>query len=135
LHSILCAAVLWAAPVSADPYFKDPDIVWSNYVLIEKPYDTKLSCPRLKAEIAHVESDIRILIKAQRRTEDAIRQAFDTQNSMGRDQGGFLNTGTSKVAFAYVKGRDQIKESRRIAELRRDHLQSLLPSCRAAPGQ
>lgn len=114
---------------------QDDDIVWPTYTLVEKSYDKTLTCSRLQAEIDHVNSDIKMLIKARLMSEKALHQAYDTQSAVGRDQGGFLNTGTAKVAFSYADAREQIKESRRIAELRRDHLRDLLPSCKqvAAP--
>ena len=109
----------------------DNDIVWPTYTLVTKSYDAGLPCTRLRAEIDHVDSDIRMLVKARAMAENAWRQAEDTQSAMGREQGGaFLNTGTAKVAFSYVQARDEIKESLRIAELRRGHLLGLTASCK-----
>jgi hypothetical protein len=127
-------AVLAGATVLAVPVAAGDDIVWPVYTLVAKSYDTRLTCPQLRAEIGNVEKDIRILTKARRQTEEAIRTMRETQTSMGRDQGGsFLNTGTSKASFEYIEARDQMKESKRIAELRRDHLNGLVPSCKDAP--
>ncbi len=109
---------------------QDDDVVWVTYLLVEKSYDKTLTCSALHAEIDHVNSDIKMLIKARLMSEKALRQAYDTQSAVGREQGGFLNTGTAKEAFTYADAREQIKESRRIAELRRDHLMELVPSCK-----
>jgi hypothetical protein len=128
---IVAAAVAFGAARAGNIKAHDDDIVWPTYTLVSKSYDTRLTCPRLKAEIDHVNSDIRMLVKARDMAENAWRRAEDTQSAMGRDQGGFLNTGTAKVAFTYVRARDEIKESQRVAELRRDHLVELLPSCKA----
>jgi hypothetical protein len=114
--------------------FHDDDIIWPTYVLVTKSYDAKLTCTRLRAEIAYVESDIRLLVKARLKAEQALRTSYDTQTSMGREQAGaFLNTATNKAGFSYVEARDQIRESRRVAELRRDHLNELLPNCVEPP--
>jgi hypothetical protein len=118
---VLCTAVRPA---------QDDDIVWPTYLLVEKSYDKTLTCSRLRTEIDRVNADIKTLIKARLMSEKALRQAYDTQSAVGREQGGFLNTGTAKEAFSYAEAREQIKESRRIAELRRDHLMELLPSCK-----
>ncbi len=125
------AAFIAASASAGNPKFHDDDIIWPTYTLVSKSYDATLSCPKLRAEIDHVNSDIGMLIKARHMAERAWRSAEDTQSAMGRDQGGFLNTGTAKVAFSYVQARDEIKESQRVAELRRDHLVELLPSCKA----
>ena len=128
---LLVAAALACGGASArDIKAHDGDIVWPTYVLVSKSYDSGLSCPKLNSEIGNVERDIRMLIKARLMAEQSLRQANDTQSSMGRDQGGFLNTGTSKVSLSYLEAREQIKESQRVAELRRDHLIELRPSCK-----
>lgn len=109
---------------------QDDDIVWPTYALVEKSYDKTLTCSALHAEIDHVNSDIKMLIKARLMSEKALRQAYDTQSAVGREQGGFLNTGTAKEAFSYAEAREQIKELRRVAELRRDHLLGLVATCK-----
>jgi len=122
-----------SAPVAADPYYKDPDIVWPTYTLVSKSYDSTLSCPQLQAEIDKVDADIRLLRHAQDKVEDAMRRSFDTQNSAGREvDGTLLNTAVSKAGSIYTEGREQIRESRRVAELRRSHLGELTASCRKA---
>lgn len=118
---VLCTAVRPA---------KDDDIVWPTYLLVEKSYDKTLTCPRLRTEIDRVNADIKMLIRARMMAQNAIHQAHDNQDSTGREQGGFLNTGTAKAAFSYAEAREEIKESRRIAEMRRDHLMELVPSCK-----
>ena len=130
--AFLLAALTAAA--SAGSYYPDPAIVWPTYLLVEKSYDAQLTCPRLASEIAKVESDITLLKRAQVRVEDALRISYDTQGSAGREQGGaMLNTAITRAGFLYTEGREQIRESRRIAEARRDHLQGLTGSCRAEP--
>jgi hypothetical protein len=130
LVSVIAGAALSAA-AAAPVVLGQDDIVWPRYVLVSKSYDTRLTCPQLQTEIDRVNSDLHMLMMAKLKAEQALRQAYDTQTSMGREQAGaFLNTGTAKVAFAYMDARDEIKESRRIAELRRDHLVQLIPLCK-----
>lgn len=123
---------IFSLPAAADPYYKDPDIVWPTYTLVSKSYDITLTCPKLQAEIDKVEADIRLLNHAQNKVEEAMHRSFDTQNSAGRDvDGALLNTAVSKAGSIYTEGREQIRESRRVAELRREHLQGLASTCKA----
>jgi len=121
------------APAWAGPYYPEAEIVWPTYVLVVKSYDVALSCPQLQAEIAKVDGDIHLLHVAQNRVEDALRAAYDTQGASGREVGGsMLNTAVTKAGGTYTEGRAQIRESARIAQLRRDHLQDLSGQCPAS---
>jgi hypothetical protein len=132
--SLLAAAAVLSAPALAGPYYPDPAIVWPTYLLIEKSYDSALSCPKLAAEIDKVSGDISLLAKAQVQVQEALRNSFDTQNSAGREvDGALLNTAYSRAGSLYSEGRMQIRESRRIAEARRDHLKSLEKTCHPEP--
>ncbi|MDR3526782.1 MAG: hypothetical protein P4L57_05845 [Rhizomicrobium sp.] len=127
---IVLAFVGLAAPAGADPYYPAGDIAWPTYLLVTKSYDATLSCGQLQSEIAKVDGDIHLLHVAQNRVEDALRTAYDTQGATGRDVGGaMLNTAVTKAGLIYSQGRDQIRESARLASLRREHLQNLAARC------
>ena len=122
-----CGATAFAF---AEPYDGERPIEWPKYLLVGKSYDATLSCSKLNEEIDKVDIDITALHKAKVRVEDALRLSIDTQNSAGREEGGvLLNTAVSRAGQIYTVGRAQIRESLRIAEARRDHLQSFQGSC------
>lgn len=118
----------------ADPYDGERPIEWPKYLLVGKSYDATLSCSKLNEEIDKVDTDITALHKAKVRVEDALRLSIDTQNSAGREEGGvLLNTAVSRAGQIYTVGRAQVRESLRIAEERRDHLETFRGSCQKNP--
>jgi len=134
LRSFAVLALLGlAAPVGADPYYPNAEIVWPTYLLVTKSYDASLTCEQLRVEIAKVDGDIHLLHVAQDRVEDALHAAYDTQGSTGREVGGaMLNTAVTKAGLMYSQGREQIRESARLAALRHDHLKDLAARCSAS---
>ncbi len=126
---LVAAAVLSAAagPVG--------DIVWPEYTLVSKPYDVQLTCPRLKADIAHVDADLALLHEAQVKAEEAVRIERDMRSPTGRAMADTSSIRTRDGGATYVETRGKIKESRHIASQRRDYLMALLPACKdpAAP--
>lgn len=127
----LAAAVALSAEVAmaAGPM---GDIVWPEYTLVSKPYDEQLSCPRLKAEIDHVDADLTALRQAQVKAEEAVRIERDMRSPTGRPMADTSSIRTRDGGATYVETRGKIKESRRTAQKRYDHLMELLPSCKDA---
>jgi hypothetical protein len=112
----------------------DEDIVWPTYVVVAKPHDASLSCPQLHTVIDKVAADIKLLDKAQRQAEDAVRTTYDTQSSSGREVDGvLLNTATTKWGFRYTAAREQIMASRKLAEARQAYLNGLVLGCKNPP--
>jgi hypothetical protein len=127
------AFLLAGAAVMAAAAMADGDIIWPRYVLVTKSYDAELTCPQLKAEIGRVGSDIELLKRAQDKAEESIETIRNMQQVMNRDQSNFSNTKADENSgMPYIQARNEIRESRRIAGLRRDHLTELAPSCKGA---
>ena len=130
--TILLAAIATCVLMLPPLWAASNDIVWPTYTLVQKPHDTALTCRQLHAVLDRIAADVRLLDSAKARAEVAVRQAYDTQSSEGREQGGFLNTGTTKAGFTYKAARDAIKESKKVAESRQACLTGLLPACKNA---
>jgi hypothetical protein len=106
------------------------DIVWPEYTLVSKPYDEQLTCPRLKAEIDRVDADLSLLHEAQVKAEEAVRIERDMRSPTGRAMADTSSMRTADGGATYVETRGKIKESRRTAQKRYNHLMELLPSCK-----
>jgi hypothetical protein len=126
LYIVLAAAALSAAAV-AEPI---GEIVWPEYAEAAKPYDAQLTCPKLKAEIDHVDADLTLLRRAQIKAEEATRMVREMRSPTGGALADTSSIRTGGKGVEYAEVRSQIKESRRIAMQRYDHLMELLPSCK-----
>jgi hypothetical protein len=129
LFFLAAAAMLSAtAATAAGPM---GDIVWPEYTLVSKPHDAQLTCPQLKAEIDRVDADLTLLHDAQVKAEEAVRIERDMRSPTGRAMADTSSIRTRDGGVTYVETRGKIKESRRTAQKRYDHLMALVPACKA----
>jgi hypothetical protein len=126
------ATLLEVAPAAAA---SQSDIVWPTYDQARQVADGLLNCGALDKEIAHTAADVELLEHAKARVEDVLHSAFDMERYGGTNSPGGQRIAGGSVygKEAYSAARGQIVESLRVAQKRRDWLQTLKPSCKPAP--
>jgi hypothetical protein len=127
---IASAAAFVAAAFAAGPV---GDIVWPEYTLVSKPYDAKLTCTQLKAEIDRVDADLWTLRQAHSKAADAARVTAQMRSPTGMPLSDTSNIRTSNGGGLYAETLSRVNESRDIAKARREHLEGLLPACKNEP--